>query len=817
MYFDDLPLAKEAEKLNEALLCSKNLLIEAPTGSGKSLYIPWFLSKHFAGRIVVLQPRRIAALSLAEYSAKLHNEKCGETVGYQFRQEACKSANTKILYQTYGNFLQELLHKKINADWIIFDEYHERKADMDLLFAYFLQNSNLEFPRIAVMSASLNCSDLETKLNIKCLHLGTPLFPVQILNQTNKTKAPLELEVVRALKTLYRNKIWQTTLVFLPGKAEISKCMSAAIDALGANTAEYLELYSGLEKSLQNKIFEPVKTPRIIFTTNIAETSITVPNVSGVIDSGIERVSVYDDNQKINVLRTFSISMQNAIQRAGRAGRTQNGSAIRLWSKDFEVHMQQCIVPEILQIEPSTFILEKLALKCNNLPTPIPITRERTAINMLKNCGMLKNGQITDLGLKAIHTPITGIALMLMLAKAQNAQELPDLLLACIAWISSARETLQKSKEPHNVLELAKNLIDKTMQIPREVSFTYSQLQNYRNSLQKNEQPIKNEEEFVCKKFLDAYPDKLATYFDYAYKLPNKDFIRLQLTEQPFAILALQTLKISSTKSELKVNLFLPIKKHMIASSETVRYELSFKNSGERFVGIKILETETFELSRKEILPQEADSNTLAKLKDLTVNAWREKLQKENWSGKYITPNVQHLLTKMQLAAALYPEYNLPKFDTEDMELIFDEFTSGIFLLRDLNEERYKNIIEDYFGKNMLVWLQKTFPDVYILPNGKRARYSYNVVENFDKGQIVESFCGFLVEISARIEDFMQLRGEHFIASGKLKVRYNILAPNFRTIQKTWNLTGFWQNTYATIRKELRGRYPKHPWPEKIE
>ena len=193
MQYNDLALAEEESKLEAALEESRNLLIEAPTGSGKSLFIPYFLSKHCKGRVVVLQPRRIAALALAQFSAKLHGEPCGKTVGYQFRQESCKSADTRILFQTYGNFLQELLHGKLDADWVIFDEYHERKADMDLLFAYFKANSErtpvsrscqaqagsegesearpenslhngAEQTRIAVMSAALNRDELEAVL-----------------------------------------------------------------------------------------------------------------------------------------------------------------------------------------------------------------------------------------------------------------------------------------------------------------------------------------------------------------------------------------------------------------------------------------------------------------------------------------------------------------------------------------------------------------------------------------------------------------------------------------------------------------------------
>lgn len=862
MTYNDLALAEEEGKLEAALAESRNLLIEAPTGSGKSLFIPYFLSKHCKGRVVVLQPRRIAALSLAQFSAKLHNEPCGKTVGYQFRQDSCKSAGTRILFQTYGNFLQELLHGKCDAEWIVFDEYHERKADMDLLFAYF---RGAERPRIAVMSAALNRSELEAVLGVKCLTLGHPLYPVQIINQTPATGnslvsgVGLDAEVVRALKTLYRNNIWQTTLVFLPGKAEIARCHSAAAEALGSNCAEFLELYGGQDRETQDRIFEVTERPRVIFTTNIAETSITVPNVTGVVDSGIERVSIYDDSEKVSVLRTLPISMQNAIQRSGRSGRTQNGCAIRLWSEESEKRMPRGIIPEVTQIEPSELLLQKAALKSMNalairhaevpqaqehprahssdktrydegivLPTAIPEAREQAATKLLEGFGMLKDGVITELGLRAIRTPVSSIPLALLLATANDPQDLPDLLLAALAWIHSGTEYLQKTKYPQDVLILAADTLSKTVTAPREVTVTLRQLREYRDTLAASR--LRCDEDkgiqsaFLCKQLLKAFPDRLATPSGNAYKLANQNVIRLQVSEPPYAILALSMLRTGTTKSELKVNLFAPIAQEMLAGkSAQARYELLWRSGQERFIGVEVSEAanadgSTTELSRKEILTQEAPPKVLEELKKLTVAAWKEKIEKENWSGRYLTEAVQTLLTKMRLAAKLYPEYGLPEFNDEDMEIIFDEFADGKFLLRDINEDRYRNIVEDYFGKSMLAWLGKTFPDHFMLPNGKRARYSYQEVATDEMlgGQAVESAEGVLVEISARIEDFMQLRGEHKIADGKLKVRYDILAPNFRTIQKTWDLTGFWQNTYAEVRKELRGRYPKHPWPEKV-
>ncbi len=185
-------------------------------------------------------------------------------------------------------------------------------------------------------------------------------------------------------------------------------------------------------------------------------------------------------------------------------------------------------------------------------------------------------------------------------------------------------------------------------------------------------------------------------------------------------------------------------------------------------------------------------------LENQTAAAWKSLMEKEDFTSGWQTDSNLALLAKMKLAAELFPEHNFPKFDEEDFELIMEEFCTGVFLLRDLSEERYRKILEDYFGAYWLEWLHKNFPKSLKLSNGKFAKYLYN-----QDG---------IVEISARIGDFIGMEGEHFIAENRLKVRYDILAPNYRTVQKTWNLTDFWKNTYPQVKKELKGRYPKHPW-----
>lgn len=162
----------------------------------------------------------------------------------------------------------------------------------------------------------------------------------------------------------------------------------------------------------------------------------------------------------------------------------------------------------------------------------------------------------------------------------------------------------------------------------------------------------------------------------------------------------------------------------------------------------------------------------------------------------------QTLWHKMLWAHQVYPEHHFPTWNTEDWELILHEFFHGCFAQKDLTPQRFRPLLEEYFGAPWLSWLHKNFPETLLLPSGRKARYTY---PHPTQGP---------VELSARIGDFLGFHGLAYLNEGRLQVRYNILAPNYRTAQKTWNMDDFWKQTYPQLRKELRGRYPKHPWPE---
>lgn len=802
--FQHLPLYQSIDLISSKFDESQNLILTSPTGSGKSVLIPFLASQKCVGRVVVLEPRKIAAQSLAGYLASLLKEPCGESVGYQFHLESCKSPKTRILFQTYGSFLQELLHGEAHADILIFDEFHERRAEMDLLMTFFRKSQELKkenAPRIIVLSAKMAVSEIEPFLKTSSIELHTASFPVQILYQ--KKLLSYETDLIQALRTLQRNELWQTTLIFLPGKYEIKKVRQFIEEAFGFKSLEILELFSGQTQEELKRLFTPKENPRIILSTNVAETSLTIPNVSAVIDSGLERFSEFDESEGVSTLRLSRITLQNAIQRTGRAGRTQAGVCIRLWDASEEALFSSEIIPDVKKIAltetllQQAFLAKSLNIKSSKLGW---ISAPKSSLYLLakqtlESLDFFANDEITELGQKALSIPLQSVSLSSFVLKTISLSEFS---IKIIAWIDSGNEFLQRQKKAFNLIELA----DSSM--PKEVSFTFNRLQDY--CRKQNKLSSTKEKEECALLLLQFFKEQLAIANGNVYKTQSGKPLQINEAIQkgiqaliPFALWRTE----NRQKSELRATLYYPIAEALLKHNQNdVEYDIQWRVKQSRFICIEIQKKGTLEVSRKEILPQDTSSETQKQLKEKVTQAWLEKLDRENLSHLYENEETSTWLSKMKLAAKYFPEYSLPQWNEEDFLLIKEELVDGIFLERDITPERYLKIIKDYFGKDMLSWLSKTFPDSLILKNGKRAKYIYS---NDD-----------LVEISARLGDFIGMQGKHFIADGKIPVRYDILAPNYRTVQKTWDLSGFWEKTYPEIRKELRGRYPKHPWPEKI-
>lgn len=811
--FEALPLFASAGRIREEICKSQNLLLTAPTGSGKSTLVPWFLSTNSGAfqKVAVLEPRRLAAIRLSGYLARLSQKPEGELVGYRIRFESRASAQTKILFTTYGNFLQSVLHGNESFDWIVFDEFHERRVEMDLLLAYCLalQKAGKPAPRIAVLSAELNREELENILQVPCLKVGEPGFPVQILNQESPVGTPLAQNVEKAVRTLERNRIEGSTLVFLPGKGEISAVHRHLDETLGPARYRILELYGGQEKSAEAEVFAPSEKPKIILSTNIAETSLTIPDITGVIDSGLERTTEYSARDNRNILKLSRISLQNAVQRTGRAGRTQAGVCIRLWSAREEANFAQSIIPEILKTDLRPALLKlaaladiaKISLDEFSLPTLPDRALKEKALGELKNLGFIctESGTISELGKRILEIPLTDLSLAKCFAEAGPLSKLSLALFA----ILDSEDTGRKERSPQNALELAEDLARGKDRLSRDTKLSFRRLGEFVRNHQAGFSKDNSLES--ARVLFKAFPQFLAIRSGKSFRTSADIFaIDPAQVQDADAILVFHLLRTNSAqKSEMRASLYVQIPKEWLKTETAdVRYELLWRSGQERYIGLEIRSLGGSEISRQEILPQNASPEILEKLKAITARTWMERHRREDLSHLWMDDANRILLCKMKLASQTFPEFSLPEWNDEDMDLVTEDFMDGIFLMRDLSAERFRQKMIEYFGENMMGWLKKMFPDTFPLPNGKRARYLY--VQDSP------------VELSARIEDFLPFRGEHSIAEGKVKVRYDILAPNFRTVQKTWDLTGFWKNTYPQIRKELRGRYPKHPWPETV-
>lgn len=804
-------------------------MLQAPTGSGKSSVLPWLLREFENNQecnIAVLQPRRIAAKSVANFLAKSLGGAPGHLVGYKFRFEDCTSPHTRICFWTYGSFFASVVRGGIppNISWIILDEFHERRVEMDLLLAWLMawQATNCKAPRLAVLSAGLNRESLEKYLGITCLTLQVPTHPVALAHQEARSNESLAQQVLRALLSLQHSGFNGTNLVFLPGKGEISACQRLLEERWPRQEVEILSLFAGQEEDLQQQVFEETSKPRVILATNIAETSITIPGVTGVVDSGWERSA--DDREQIAALRLQRISMQNALQRMGRAGRTAPGACVRLWSDWEETKFQQENRPELLRTRLDNHLLA-LGIILENCGIPKkqlqlldypPADAWQNACQKLHSLNLIiidgDEFRVTDLGRRITQIPLQSLELAVLMDKFPQA---PTLLGTICIWLENPPHT--GVGQSRNLLEIAANIRPngeagkQWLKLESWMKFRRTQLSNGTHR-QETEPPINfastktnpdNEPLQWCQQLLLQYfPQNLAglTESGRAFKLADGTAVPL-LPEQvgePFALL----FAMLRTGNKVAQCLFVPIPKNLLITptSQEIQIQACWKENRLAFVPMRLHYFQGRESAREEILPGQGNAQEMQRFREDLPRAWQELLTSQHLERLWMDEENSTLIRKMQLAAELFPEHKFPIWNKEDHELVLWECTTGISKQEELNPARFRTCAEEYFGNYWIPWLKKTFPDQLTLANGKSARYSYP-----SKGA---------VELRARVADFFGMRGEHRIAENRLRVLYDILAPNYRTTQKTWDLTEFWRSTYPQVRKELRGRYPRHPWPE---
>ncbi|MBV6492993.1 MAG: hypothetical protein LDLANPLL_01000 [Turneriella sp.] len=789
-----LPIADILAELKEKLQSAPAVLLTADTGSGKTTWLPlqllqeaWLKNK----KIIMLEPRRVAARQAAYRLAHHLNESVGQKVGYSVRFDSKVSADTRLEVVTEGVLARRIAQDAELKDvgLLIFDEFHERHSETDIALALALESIRVFRAdlKLLVMSATIDTERTSAFLKqtlgkdipvvrSKGTNYPVGIFYVDIPTQqmgVKKQGAPSlkDIALFAARQALAAHKKHTgDILVFLPGKAEIYTAIEY-LEKYNLERTQILPLHGELSAKEQDLALRPnTKVCRIIFSTPIAESSITVDGLSVVIDSGLYRQSVFNPATGISSLETFPITQDSAVQRTGRAGRTREGVCYRLYSEADFKRRPRTRVPEILRSDLAEQMLRSLSFGAHLRDLPLldkpSLAHLNEAERLLNNLGLCVSEKLTTAGSVAAKLPINPrLAAML-------AHICTDEILRIAAELS------EKEKNAQQLL--------------------YTQLKNFFTKNTKKENTQGNG--FFAKippalALLYAYPDRVAM------RRKNEGFVLVSgrgllvapsdaLNEAEF-ILALDVVEDAKTNSA-KLRDGIPITrediytrfKDSIATKKIIRGEgTSVREFGVEALGELIL-------SEKEITLSEEKKKEIA-----LKNFYAEKII------KWFDEEALNFCARIEILRTLGE--NFPISTVSYLEKTVDTWLSPFLeTIQDSNGITTSLIKEALFARlsyNLKSRLDNLLPKYTTLPSGATHPISYT------DGR---------AKVSVRIQEVFGLKTHPSLAEGKVSLTFELLSPAHKPIATTQNLSAFWKTTYSEVRKELRGRYPKHFWPE---
>lgn len=819
---ENLPISPFLNEICENLKNSPShaLILTAETGAGKSTAVPVALLENFKGKILMLEPRRLAATAIADRVSSILGEETGKTAGYRLHLESKTSRETRLEVVTEAILIRMLqsdpLLEKINV--IVLDEFHERSVYSDLALAFLKETMQLRDDLfIIVMSATINCQSVAEYLgngNLPASIMKIPgrLFPVEIEYRENESVSKaiesvvedLNLKSTNESSLSSKNNFPQSILVFLPGIYEIRKVKSELEDE--NIQAEILILHSSVSLSEQRKALSPSKDSktRVILSSAIAETSLTVPDVSVVIDSGFSRTKKIDLNTGMEKLVTERESVFSADQRTGRAGRVKAGKCIRLWNKNEPRVLQN--PPEILRTDLSELVLECAAWGVTEKSKLIWLTEPsdsswENAKSLLQNLGCLdqENAKITEKGKAVLSLGLTPrLACVALAARPKNISSVTE-----FSEYKDAGENQKRQFEQ----DLAKRL-----------SRAYQNLKIKEESASKN--PA-----------LAGFPDRLAKL-----EATEKDFAEYQFPSGRKAILNRENLRQKNLSSFPEWLIGVDVAASSIAGTagKIRAFETIAKDDVEKFLeehSVSLSKTEAF-LSEHSLAAKTCTAKSFGKIK---------------LSEKKETPEIQ----KSALAICKFIEENgifkLP-FDSQTANELLDEKTKNFLLRAEFfithsksdevsNKDDKNSLAYKYLNLNKLTndWLlpfinspkidSKTiYESLYwfldgtkidekvplniTLPNGRKTKIIYTRIKspvNSDlKTSLIQPSIEIIIQRIFGCFETPKILGEPALLK--------LLSPASRPLQITDDLAHFWTSTWPEICKEMKGRYPKHNW-----
>ncbi len=808
----NLPIHSVLPELRVTLRRQRTAILQAPTGAGKSTVLPlellgepWLLGK----QIWMLEPRRLAARNVAARMAALLGEETGQTVGYRVRFESRVGPQTRIEVLTEG-ILTRRLQKDPSLEGVglvIFDEFHERSLQADLGLALCLEVQQALRPdlRLLLMSATLDGEGIGELLEAPVLRAEGRAHPVEIRYLTRDPQGPLS-GVVAGAVTRALSEQPGDILVFLPGTAEI-----AQVERLLSERHPEVErapLYGDLPIAAQQAAILPHPQRRkVVLATSIAETSLTIEGIRVVVDSGYARLPRFDAKSGLTRLETVRVTRDAAEQRSGRAGRTGPGVCYRLWSQATHSQLVAQRKPEILEADLASLVLELAQWGVQDpyrlaWVTPPPMGAIRQARELLEALGALEGPTLTERGRGMLEWP-THPRLAHLLLEGQALGK--SALAADVAGLLEERDPLPREVGADLFLRLeALRHWRQTRQTlhraePGVLARIERLSEQWRGRLGVAPDNTFPEPELVGLLVALAYPDRLARLREgerLRYRLSGGRGVRLREDDPLASAPWLAVAHLDAGQEEGRIYLASVVEPQDLQPfTRELKLVTWDTQSGtlvaraEQRIGEVVLSSKPLRNihphERKQILCQAVRSEGLGLL------SWSEELRQ--WQARILS------------LRSWRPEEDWP--DVSDAHLLetlenwLAPWLEAVWRREDFARLELASILGGLIPWPLPARLDALAPTRLTVPSGSRITLTYHPD-------------GSPPVLAVKLQELFGLAETPTINEGRTPVRLHLLSPAHRPIQVTQDLKSFWNNTYPEVRKELRGRYPKHPWPE---
>jgi len=820
------PIDQQLETITQSLSDNSCLLLKAETGAGKTTRLPPYLVSKLPGKILVLEPRRLAAKLSAERCAQILGTKIGTLVGHHIRFDKVTSSETRLLFITEGLFLSYLRSDPTLSEYttIILDEFHERSIHTDTALCLLrkLQATTRPDLKLIVMSATLDTTKLENYLTgAKLFNVPGRVFPIEIENHDIETEDAV-------VDMLHDPRCPRNILVFLPGMGSI-RYLQDQLRSLVPKDIEIVPLHSSLPKKDQNKAFVG-ENRKIILSTNIAETSLTIPNITGVVDTGTERRASFAPWSGMPLLQLEKISKASATQRAGRAGRVQNGLVFRTYTNNDFSQRMSFTPPEVKRVELSHYILDLIDLghnpeELNWFEVPEEKNLDK-ALELLNILGALRDGKITKLGKYLAKLPLHP-RLGAMLFNALDHPKLDDVLLAvCIineGMVLSKQTKFYADDEEEfcdiclqsdlikshhlrddNLSDYQTHMLD--MRAYRRVMDLFQSLSRrlkLKNQLSKEKTLLSD----LSLALLSGYPDRVSAKRKVVKKGKNQEGYNFCMgrggkltansalsTSLPDFIIVLDALENPKANAAIGTSI--------VAASKITAEEL--ENTNSNFLS----------KSQESTFNEKKGTLTLSSIVSyggLTLSTTTHppvipkgvvlaELMQTNWPWPFEDDfKFREYNNRVALLNQAGIEHNCPELEGEMFELFIESSVESETSYQDIQKRGLVKLIQDQLAPQDQYVLDTEVPLKMTLSNGKSFTIEY--LED-------------LPYIQARIQDLFGIKEHPHIANGKIPILFKLLSPANKPVQNASDLPSLWGASWEMLRSDLRPRYPRHHWPD---